>query len=74
MCTCVPLTLDSNWFDMHYRFIPIVMLALVFNVSNAVGFTYAYVKFKVSLSWFWLSSSLHIISGIVTRSKNGLIS
>lgn len=26
------------------RFIPIVILALVFNVSNAVGFTYAYVS------------------------------
>ena len=26
---------------LHHRFIPIVVLALVFNVTNVIGFTYA---------------------------------
>jgi hypothetical protein len=30
----------------HRRFIPIVVLALVFNVTNVIGFTYACVPFN----------------------------
>jgi hypothetical protein len=31
------------------RFLPIVFLALVFNITNAIGFTYAYVSFSLVL-------------------------
>lgn len=30
-------------------FVPIVILALVFNVTNAIGFSYAYVVFPLLL-------------------------
>lgn len=40
----VSFSLLSSVLSHPYSFIPIVMLALVFNISNAVGFTYAYVK------------------------------
>lgn len=50
------------------RFIPIVFLAMVFNLSNAVGFTYAYVtRFTAIGSVPQLTS----IAVIVTPSKNG---
>lgn len=37
-------------------FVPIVVLALVFNVTNAIGFTYAYVLPMSYLPWLTRTS------------------
>jgi len=52
-----------------FSYIPIVALALVFNLTNVIGFTYAY-----AVSYLLLSSSLTMLFlGIAIRSKDGLI-
>lgn len=50
-----------------FRFIPIVILALVFNVTNVVGFTYAYVPLPVQLKLIFI----HVHSEIETQSNAG---
>jgi hypothetical protein len=49
-------------------FVPIVLLALVFNCINVIGFTYAFVPHR----YVSLSPATHIYVVIETRSKSGL--
>jgi len=41
VCIFFCCTLNVTQFNDHQSFIPIVILALVFNLTNVIGFTYA---------------------------------
>jgi hypothetical protein len=49
----------------HARYVPIVILALIFNFTNAIGFTYAYVN------TFYPSTYTNLLPETETRNNVG---